>query len=232
MPQIKFNKATNFSGVTGYLPAPSSKAMPNWYRKMSKHLSDDKAPDRNGNIPLTVKACPPFLDSMISGYTIFTEYDLHFSIVDEKHLIQWKAGNELIELHGEKQLAEEQIPSGFSNQPLKFNNLWQIKTPKGYSTAFMHPVNRTDLPFFTIAGIVETDTYKNIINFPFLIRSDFKGTLPAGTPIVQLFPFKRERWNMQIGDADQREIEKAKLQLNHKLIGSYKAQWWQRKEYR
>lgn len=232
MRKIKFNKAFETAGVTGYNPAPSTKAIPEWYRKMTKYSNGKKETDGQGQINLTVKSCPPFLDSMMSGYTIFTEYDIYITQKEDAPFFEWREGGQLISTHMKEQVTSEQIPDGYGDQPLKFNNLWQIRTPKGYSTAFMHPVNRVDLPFFTISGIVETDTYKNIINFPFFLKENFEGLLPAGTPIVQLFPFKREVWNMEIGEADAKELENARLKLNHKLMGGYKSQWWQRKEFK
>ena len=31
-------------------------------------------------------------------------------------------------------------------------------------------------------------------NVPFFIKSGFEGVIPAGTPIAQLIPIKREKW--------------------------------------
>lgn len=232
MPRIQFNKSTPAAGVTGYDPAPSTKAIPEWYRKMPKYVDGNQAPDGKGNIALTIKACPPFLDAMMSGYTLFTEFDMYVTQIDGMPYFEWKAGGDLIAPHAEKQIVSQQIPDGFSQYPLKFINSWQIKTPKGYSTLFMHPINRTDLPFFTLSGTVETDLYENIINFPFFVKKDFEGLIPAGTPIVQIFPFKREIWRNEIGDVSEEKINQARMKLNHKLIGGYKSQWWRRKEYK
>lgn len=232
MPKIKFNKAFITAGQTGHDPVPAVQALPAWYRKMFKFINNEKKPNGKGFLPLTVKACPPFLDSMMSGYVIQTEYDMYVTQNEEGPWLEWRAGGDLISTHGKEQIVPEQVPPGYSDQPLKFNNLWQIKTPKGYSTLFVHPINRTDLPFFTISGVVETDTYNSVINFPFLLRSDFEGEIPAGTPIVQLFPFKREVWKMEKGQADMKLIGESELKLNHKLMGGYKTQWWQRKEYK
>lgn len=232
MPKINFNKAYDTAGITGYNPSPSTKSVPDWYRKMEKYIGGEKRPNGSGHPSLTIKACPPFLDSMINGYTIFTEYDMYVTQNEEGPWLEWKSGGDLISTHIKEQIVLEQIPDGFSDQPLKFNNLWQIVTPKGYSTMFTHPQNRTDLPFYTISGIIETDIYKSVINFPFLIKKDFEGVIPAGTPIVQLHPFKRESWKMELGEADQKEIFESQIKLNHKLMGGYKSQWWRRKEYR
>jgi len=231
MKKIKFLKSTEHSGVTGHSPSPSKKNIPEWYKKMHKYMGKGLTLDGSGNPNLTIKACPPFLDSMMSGYMICTESDLYVSWNDGEPWIEWKALVNLVSTHEKEQIVSNQVPDGFSDQPMKFNNLWQIVTPKGYSTMFTHPQNRTDLPFYTISGIVETDTYKSVINFPFFIKKDFEGIIPAGTPIVQLHPFKRESWKMELGQADQKEIFESQVKLNQKIIGGYKSQWWRRKEY-
>jgi hypothetical protein len=230
--KIIFNAASDSIGLTGNDPAPAVKAIPFWYRKMEKFINGVKMTDGTGKYPLTIKACPPFLDSMMSGYVIFTEFDLFVRQTETGPMIEWKYGGNLIGTHLKEQIVPEQIPPGFSPHPIKFHNFWQIKTPRGYSTLFTHPLNRNDLPFLTLSGVVETDTFENLINFPALMREDFSGEIPAGTPIVQLFPFKRESWVMEKGVVDKTELEQASVRLNHKFMNSYKFQWWQRKEYK
>ena len=93
---------------------------------------------------------------------------------------------------------------------VKFNNFWTIETPPGYSLLVTHPVNRYDLPFTTLTGLVDTDLYKDdFINFPAHWRdSGFQGTLPRGTPVAQCLPVKRELWTGRfdtiVGDAVSR----------------------------
>lgn len=234
MKKIYFNKINENTGITGHTPAPAARSIPEWFRKMPKFREKISSPtfDGIGNADLTIKACPPFLDALTSGYMIYTEFDMNVSWEDGYPVFEWRSGGDLISTHHEEQIVAQQVPEGFSKQPLKFNNLWQIITPKGYSTLFTHPLNRNDLPFSTISGVVETDRYKNIINFPFVIKENFEGIIPAGTPIVQLFPFKRESWAMELGSVTEKTIMEESTKLNHKLLGSYKAQWWTRKEYR
>lgn len=234
MKKIQFNKISEHAGITGHEPSPSTRAIPKWFKEMSKYIMYGNKPSFNGSgsADATIKACPPFLDSMMSGYMIYTEFDIYVSQEGDRPECQWRAGGDLVSYHSKEQLVSEQIPEGYNEQPLKFNNFWQIKTPPGYSTLFTHPLNRTDLPFLTISGVVETDLYENTINFPFLIKEGFEGTIPAGTPIVQLSPFKREVWKMEIGKADLEEVLQSQTKLNHKLLAGYKTQWWRRKEYR
>jgi hypothetical protein len=84
---------------------------------------------------------------------------------------------------------------------IKFNNFWTIETPPGYSLLITHPINRHDLPFMTLTGLIDTDLYKdNFINFPARWRDpSFRGVLPKGTPVAQCIPVKRELWSAVFG---------------------------------
>ena len=230
--KIQFNKVYSWAGQTNNNPAAAAKAIPKWYRDLARYVGNKLATDGKGNTNGTIKTCPPFLDAMMSGYVIQTEFDLYVTKNDSGHYFEWSGGENLIATHHKEQLAPEQVPKGYSDQPYKFVNLWQVKTPKGYSSLFTHPINRYDLPFLTLAGIVETDAYENIVNFPFVIKDDFEGLIPAGTPIVQVIPIKREAWLSKLGNASAKSIENARIQLRHKMFGSYKSQWWQRKDYK
>ena len=65
---------------------------------------------------------------------------------------------------------------------IKFHNLWSIEAPEGYSLLFTHPVNRFDLPFTTLSGLVDCDRYRdNWIHFPAHWHDlNFNGVLPNG----------------------------------------------------
>jgi hypothetical protein len=232
MRKIIFNSIDEFAGVTGHGPTPSVKAIPSWFKKLPKYIGGEAIFDGEGNANLTIKACPPFLDSMMSGYMLYTESDIMVTQKEEGPWLEWRGARGMISTHGKSQIDKKQVPEGYSDQPLKFTNLWQIVTPRGYSTMFTHPENRSDLPFITLSGVVETDEYKSGINFPFMIRENFEGIIPAGTPIVQLHPFKRESWAMELGKSDPKKIRISDMVLNHKITGGYKSLWWKRKEYR
>jgi hypothetical protein len=45
-----------------------------------------------------------------------------------------------------------------------------------------------------VSGVVDTDTYHSLINFPFMTTAaDGVYTVQRGTPLVQIFPFQREQ---------------------------------------
>lgn len=230
--EITFSAINELAGVTGYSPTPASQSLPEWYKKLARYflpkLSENGASAKE---PATIKACPPFLDAMMAGYVIKTETDLVVSWDEGFPVIRWPSGWTAIEVHEKEQIAKEQIPNGYSEQPLKFVNQYIIKTPPGYSSLIMHPLNRAELPFYTLAGIVETDSYTNPVNLPFLIRKDFIGTIPAGTPIAQILPIKRENWKSKNALADQIQLKKDTHYLHHTTERLYKKVFWQRKHY-
>ena len=58
---------------------------------------------------------------------------------------------------------------------------------------FTPPLNRPDSRFTCISGLVDCDGYFEFINFSFFFHEpNFVGILPAGTPLVQVIPFKRD----------------------------------------
>ena len=88
------------------------------------------------------------------------------------------------------------VPDSDDQFLIKFHNLWTVQAPPGYSLLFTHPVNRSDLPFTTLTGLVDCDRYHdNWINFPAHWHdADFSGVLPRGTPVAQCYPVKRQTW--------------------------------------
>jgi hypothetical protein len=83
-------------------------------------------------------------------------------------------------------------------------------------------------------GIVDTDTYKSPVNFPFVLRDPkTDGLIPAGTPLMQVIPIKRDEWQMEIGtQEDFAEQARVTNKLRTLFFDSYKRQYRQPKEYR
>lgn len=232
MKKISFQSLSDKINFNENKPSPAVKVIPNWFRKMPKFPTGKRTSTGTGQINMTLKACSPFLDSLSIGYVIRLEYDLYVKKVNNVPHFEWAEGGVVVSSHNPNQVMPEQIPSGFSKVPYKFENKYVTKTPSGYSTLFTHPLNRTDLPFITLSGVVETDEYNLAVNLPFIIRDDFEGFIEAGTPIAQCIPIKREAWSHEVIKADLEKANNALLQLRHKMVSSYKSQWWKRKDYR
>lgn len=232
MKELSFIPTNPELSVTGHQPKSAVQKIPDWFKKMPRYPDGKLATTGLASIKQTVKACSPFLDSLSMGYVITLEADVLVKRVADTHQFEWLIGGNLVSLHAQYQVAAEQIPPEYSTIPYKFENQYVIKTPKGYSSLITHPLNRTDLPFITMTGVVDTDNYDLQINFPFLLRNDFEGILEAGTPIAQVIPIKREVWNSTIKPVDTELPKKAFAKVKHKLVNGYKSQFWTRKEYR
>ena len=151
---------------------------------------------------MTVKKCPPFIDAMTFGFLMPLVADLKV----ENGEFSWisnipVAGNlrnltrSPIDYHDSAQVKGTPF---FENDRfiIKFNNFWTIGLPRGYSLFVTHPVNRPDLPFTTLTGLVDSDRYiDSLIHFPARWNDpDFNGVLPKGTPVAQCMAIKRENW--------------------------------------
>lgn len=216
MKKIKF-VSTNVSLMIEK-PRPSSKEIPDWYKDLDR-VVDGEA---------TVKTCMPFLDAFTSGYTIVLAADVHFGPEGFQEISKIP----MIAMHNQKQIGDFQMPKEYSNQPYKWINYFLTKTPKGYSSLITHPINRPDLPFYTISGVVDTDTFPVPVNFPFFIRKDFEGIIPEGTPIAQIFPFKRTDWKSEIDDMNQSNPPISFLtNFMNPPFNFYKRTFWKRKKY-
>lgn len=188
---IEFYCEEHFEGVIPE-PVPAAKVIPDWFKKIKPTCGREKT----GFKAMSAKKCMPLLDSMTYGYTILLQADMHVITNHDCSII--KAENldgsfiKTVDRHAFKQVDSPSWP-GFKQDPIKFLNNWLVKTKPGWSCLFLPPVNNLNLPFTTLAGIVDTDTYFNYVNFPAVWNvPNFDDVLPVGTPIVQVIPFKRQ----------------------------------------
>jgi hypothetical protein len=181
-------------------PIPATSGLPDWLKAMPAQAYS-AVNRREDN---TIKRCAPVVDAMTSGFLLPLICDLRI----ENGAMSWD--NELppgsavdfprspISFHDEGQVAGTPL---FERDRflIKFNNLWCIEAPEGYAVFFTHPVNRFDLPFTTLSGLVDCDRYQdNWIHFPAHWHDlNVNGVLPRGTPIVQCIPVKREKWTAE-----------------------------------
>ena len=216
MKKIKF-KTTNSKFLIKE-PTPSARAIPDWYREMPRVSGGTE----------TSKMCMPFLDSMTAGYTIYLSADTYFENGQCKQISELS----FVEAHLDTQIAPAMLSDVYAKTPLKWINYFIAETPKGYSSMFMHPANRLDLPFYTLSGIVETDSFPAPVNFPFLIQKDFTGIILEGTPIAQVVPFKREDWKVDVESNKEASVPVSFLnELHSPPFNFYKRKFWKRKNF-
>jgi len=213
---------TNTIGVASeYAPKPAIFFIPNWYKEIEVRFPKEQRPDSQP----TIKKCIPVLDAITAGYIIVSSCDVYVSIKDGEPNYNSAIPN-LIAFHPRKQAYKHPLANEY--QFPKWNNPWAIKTPKGYSCLFK-PLAHNPNPWFEILeGIVDTDNYSAPVNFPFVLKNSTEEFLiPAGTPIAQVIPFKRDEWESTFVE-DKDEPMKY---LNSHFFDRYKRLFWERKSY-
>jgi hypothetical protein len=210
-------------------PVPASTKVPNWYKKLRPYGEDSTYSHLKPNV--TLKVCVPFLDAMTAGYSVVLSHSVVVEKIDGLSSINWPWGGKILTHHEPYQIVPDLVPKGFLSLPMKWEFNYGIKLPKGYSLLVVHPINRNDLPFQTITGFVDADTYTKPINFPFFLLEDFTGVIEAGTPIAQLIPIKREPWSMKKKKYDLNLIKKIDGKFYTLVEKAYKKFFWQRKNY-
>jgi len=179
-------------------PIPAVLGLPDWFKTLPMKSFNPSLGEDN----LTVKKCPPFIDAMTYGFLMPLAIDLEVRNGEFSWNFELPEGlvseysHSPIDFHDPSQAAG----TPFFNDDryiIKFNNFWTIEAPPGYSLLFTHPVNRSDLPFTTLTGLVDCDTFHHSpVHFPVHWHDpDFNGVLPKGTPVAQCLPVKREIWN-------------------------------------
>ena len=202
-------------------PKPSSLYIPDWYKKTPQVAENN----------MTAKKCVPIVDALSAGYMIPLPADVHWD--ETRNGKKWETDSkiEIVSQHYKSQTEMFEINQSFDSQSYKWVNHWHIKTPKGYGTLFVHPLNRSDLPFYSFSGFVDTDRHPLIVNFPFIIQKDFIGTIPAGTPMIQAIPIKRSDWEMSIKDKDKPHLYVKEYEVMNPPFGWYKRNYWAKKKY-
>ena len=192
-------------------PVAAVLGLPDWFKTMPQKALSSLTQDQQS----TVKKCPPFIDAMTYGFLMPLVADLRI----ENGAFTWDRdvpGGALtsyprspVDFHDPSQV----VGTPFFEEDrfvVKFNNYWTIELPPGYSLLVTHPINRADLPFVTLTGLIDSDRYcDNFIHFPAQWRdADFQGVLAKGTPVAQCIPLKRETWEPRFeqitGEAVQR----------------------------
>jgi len=219
------NKKTDLAGV---LPQPSVSVIPNWY----KNIPNEKIRvGVEGHLNSNIKKCTPFLDAMTAGYTVILSDDIFVEKVNGTPNITWRGSRTIVTTHTVDQTRGLPIPKGYVPLALKWQNEFSYKLPSGYSLWCAHPANRLDLPFFTLSGFVDVDSYNLAVQFPFFLKEDFEGILEAGTPIAQLIPIKRENWELKKGDVDEDKTYSLYEAFRKTINRSYKSNYWSKKTY-
>ena len=222
-----------------YWPKPTRTQVPKWFVQADKYEKDpitqEYYQNNEGGKLFSFKACPALLDVFTAGYLYTTPCDLTF-FKDKNGMMNVKTEASFEDFCGARpQMKEFHQPSNYYKEHFHWYPNWAPKLPEGYSAIYTHPMNRFDLPFLTVSGIIDNDKMDTPGLMPFFLKEGFEGVIPQGTPYVQIIPFKRDDWEAEYkfyeyNDILKRHTDQANL-YRTKDGGQYKKFTWSRKKY-
>lgn len=213
---------------------PAKAYIPKWYKDAEQWLGGGpKIEGYQGNAAL--KACVPFLDTLTSGYILQLNQDVQVTRGPKGSTpkITWLIQPDPIMLRSPELGRTIPRPAGHDDDHWAWVTQFGIKVPIGYSVLVTHPLNRFDLPFTTLTGIMDSDIHFTAGNLPFFLHSDFEGIIPDGTPIAQIIPIKRDKWTSETSYDEDLAWKSSQLIYDSRrvLSGYYKKNSWSKKYY-
>lgn len=239
MSKIKFypfNKDVDFAP----LPTPASKNVPEWYKNQPAYINEEEAL-KKGFSASTVKRCMPVFDSMTAGYLLYMPCDVYIDATNPEKLevslpqqIRFMT-KDIISSHTPEQVSHYPVNKDhYHSHIFRVLPLYSVGTEKGYSSLIIHPLHSDVVPFRAIPGIIDTDAFISDGHFSFHIEKGFKGIIQKGTPIVQVIPFKRDSYQMEMvpGDESSRILQKQRMGLRTYFKNGYRNFMRSPKEYK
>lgn len=234
--KIEFIPASREAELVVPMPKPARFYIPQWYKDVPNpkwnELKFDEEPGDVTN--LNIKACVPFLDAYTHGYIQETWTDIHIqstSTGTEVESYNWPKGPSIMKHR--KNRTQFAISSAYYDLEFIWNEQWLPKLPKGYSVLYTSPLNRFDLPFRSLDAIIDADRYFHEYEgqYPFYIEKGFSGVIPAGTPMYQIIPIKRDSWESTAEKHDEEVNIKRNHMLRKYFSRGYKNLFWQKKTF-
>jgi hypothetical protein len=215
-------------------PEVAKGLVPEWYRQSENTYVSENDPSKRENAGL--KKCVPLLDALVSGYMLTIPVDIYVTKDEDGNpRFSWNGPKQLSKFIDERSPQLGKLmprPAGHHPNHLVFSGFWGYKTPRGWSSLVVHPLNRFDLPFTISSAIVDSDDFNSPGNIPFFIKEGFEGVIPAGTPFAQIIPIKRSSWTLVDDTTGMSDVEPVQAVLVRQPETLYKKIYWRKKDYR
>jgi len=213
-------------------PTLAKNTLPDWYKDSpSPNYKSSVFGEHGEKLNVSIKMCIPFLDSITAGYIQKSWTDIHISMENGQIKYSYASQPQILALRDNIHTP----PMGFYQYEFVWKMYWMAKVPKGYSVMITHPLNRNDLPFQTLSGVLDSDDFFSLGDYggdlPFYIKEGFSGIIPKGTPIYQIIPFKRDKWNSKVAKYDKEVQVVQDSKIRSKFWGGYKNEFWKKKEW-
>ena len=208
-----------------YFPVkPANKAIPQWYRDLDMRHGQSQH-DRG---QATIKHCMPVQDMLTTGYIIFNTYDVEITPFRSGQFTDYRVncpGSNYVSGHEHAQCPVK--TTGRDQHYFKIKQPWTVTTPPGYSCLFLQPFYHFEDRYTLMPSIVDTDSYDLPVEIPGWANTAAEFTIDSGAPLMQVIPFKRDSWTMQI-----QHTEPKRSLINFILTGGYRKIFHKKKAFK
>jgi hypothetical protein len=179
----------------------ASENLPEWYKQSNSYHGDEND-KRLLNRRMTMKKCMPIFDYLTNGVHLYLPFTFFVYGKYPERIVDADTSSEYckIGMHTPEQVQKFPLPDSYDQTARKIDFPYLIETPKGYSSVYVQPTNEYSDSLFFPRALVSTDNYKNQVNFPFFIKKDFEGEVPAGTHFMSILFVKREELELSYMD--------------------------------
>ena len=201
-------------------PIPAVKGLPKWYKKAKKYQEDGNSAFKN---------CVPFFESMAAGYVMLTPCEVHFYQINGEPFVKLSKKYEKF-VTKRSPMGEFHVPEGYCQTHFAWLPEWGVRTPEGYNSLYLTPLNSYGLPFINTSGIINTDKVFRPGSVPFFLKTGYEGTIPKGTPYLQIIPIKRETWSHTLVDISNETFKYFAPNAPH-VQNYYRDNLWEMSKY-
>lgn len=176
--------------------------------------------------------CPGMLDYHTSGYIITAHTDIHIkankagivikpdmlTFVDHQFINSLSPAPFEYDLVKNMTKISPDVKTGAYKIPLP----WSVFAKKGYSAYVLPALMHADYldKIFVYPGVVDYDNF-HTVNFVFSPIKECEFTIPAGAPLLQILPFKREKITAECGKATEVEKDEHLFGMGTKAVKNY-----------
>lgn len=229
MPKITFHSHSIINSINDSSnPSSVKKDVPDWFVDSSRFWFSGEQSS------LSFKACPALIDAFLTGYFLKTPCDIEFVRINDRLEVKLPPEYKVF-CEPRPDMQGFPVPHGYDKNHFHWYPNWMPGLEDGYSALYVSPLNRFDLPFITVSGIIDSDKMNTPGLMPFFIKEGFEGVIKKGTPFVQIIPYKREEWFSDLKLYSLNEMKERHFDSVRKFRipegGGYKKTVWERKKF-
>lgn len=186
--------------------------------------------------------CPGMFDFAQAGFIVSAHVDIHIK-ANNAGVVVFLEGMPLLEPHENAVLSPTRfdfsivdglapVADGLSKVAQKVPMPWAIFTEPGWSANVLPATMHCDYldKIFVYPGTVDYDKF-HTCNFIFTPIKECEFVIPAGTPLLQVIPFRREEVTMEFGRATQKDYDRHVFGTVSKVRGYYRKMFHSKKVY-